>query len=186
MGADAAKRASTRSAQQDQQYRLHGDCRGLSPGEADAGLANRIEFRRRASRGSVRRCLDNGFPAWLVPLASKFPAEVRAVLMAEIEADIQNTAPGPRAGPLEYAAPAAPEIVWCIAGPLFDLLAARADFPLPSLGPTLSVIVRSRMQSEELASLAVSKFASATDLAVAAAYLGAAFQVEPDQALPHS
>ena len=136
---------------------------------------------RRAARYAVLEISE--FPAWLVPLARKFPAEVCAVLMAEIEADIQNSAPGPRAGPLEYATRTAPEIVRCIAAPLFDLLAARADFPLPSLGPTLSVIVQSQMRNAELVSLAVSRFASATNLTVAGAYLGAAFQGDPDQAL---
>jgi hypothetical protein len=125
----------------------------------------------------------NGFPAWLIPLARCFPAEVRAVLMTEIEADIQNTAPGPRAGPLEYATRAAPEIVQCIAVPLFDLLVAQANFPRPSLGPTLTVIVQAQIRNAELASLAISRFTSATDLTVAAAYLGAAFQIDPDQAL---
>lgn len=125
----------------------------------------------------------NGFPEWLVPLAKSFPAEVCAVLTAEIEADIQNTAPGPRAGPLEYAMRAAPEIVQCLAVPLFHLLAAQAEFPPPSLGPALAVIVQSQMRNAELASLAISRFACATDLTVAAAYLGAAFQIDPDKAL---
>jgi hypothetical protein len=136
---------------------------------------------RRAAQYAVLEI--NGFPSWLVLLARKFPAEVRAVLMGEMEADIQNTAPGPRAGPLEYAARALPEILQCLASPLFDLLAARDDFPLPTLGPILSVIVQSQMRNAKLASLAVSRFASTTDLTVAASYLGAAFQVNPDQAV---
>ena len=125
----------------------------------------------------------NRLPTWLELLATRFPTEVRGVLIAEIQSDIQNTAPRPRISALEDVTRAGPAVLQCVGPSVFDLLAERDDFPQSSLTPTLTIVVRSHTRDADLVPLALSRFASASDLSLAAIYLAAAFRINPDQAL---
>ncbi|HME21397.1 MAG TPA: hypothetical protein VKI44_08625 [Acetobacteraceae bacterium] len=163
------------------------DCMGLVGVSVEAkaisgwpGNISGAEARRAAEYATLE---INGLPAWLEPLSTRFPNKVRDVLIAEIESDIENTAPRPRISSLEDVTRAGPAVLQCVGPSVFDLLAERDDFPQSSLAPTLTVVVRSHTRDADLVPLALSRFASASDLSVAAVYLAAAFRTDPDQAL---
>ena len=162
------------------------DCMGLVGVSVEAkeaswpGNLTGAEARRATQYATLE---INGLPAWLELLAARFPTEVSGVLIAEIQSDIQNTAPRPRISSLEDVTRAGPAVLQCVGPSVFDLLAERDDFPQSSLTPILTVVVRSHTRDADLVSLALSRFASASDLSIAAVYLAAAFRIDLDQAL---
>ena len=82
----------------------------------------------------------NGFPWWLSELATVKPAEVRKVLMGEVEAELADPEAVSRFGVLEDLSRAEKPIIELIAPALFEELARRDELTQNALAPMLSVI----------------------------------------------
>lgn len=146
-----------------------------------AGLAA-TEAKKAAEFGVLE---IGGFPSWFDQLTVAFPAEVRAVLMTEIRAEIDLPVNGPHHGTLDDVEYASPAVARCVAEALFDLLVARTDIPAKALSSILSVISRGlNVRQEEFAAFALGRFAESQDLHLAAQYFIVSFKFEPAAALP--
>jgi hypothetical protein len=125
-----------------------------------------------------------GFPSWFEKLSVAFPAEVSAVLMTEIRAEIDTVWDGPHHGTLDDVEYASPLVARCVAEELFALLVGRADIDAKALSSILTVIARGlNVRQEEFAGFAVTRFAQSQDLHLAALYFIAAFKFKPDASL---
>jgi hypothetical protein len=125
----------------------------------------------------------NGFPSWLSELAAAKPAEVRKVLMEEVDAELADPEAVSRFGVLEDLSRASKPVVELMAPPLYEELKRRDDLPPNALTPILSVIVSGlREHRERFAECALDRFKNTDDLRVGSLYLGAAFAIDSSAA----
>ena len=121
----------------------------------------------------------NGFPWWLSELATVKPAEVRKVLMGEVEAELADPEAVSRFGVLEDLSRAEKPIIELIAPALFEELARRDDLTQNALAPMLSVIAGGlREHRQQFAECALGRFEDADDMRVGGLYLAAAFTID--------
>ena len=119
-----------------------------------------------------------GFPSWLSEVATRKPAEVRAVLMGEARAELADPEGVSRFSVLEDLSRADKPVLELMAPILFEELAQRDDLTPNALAPMLSVIAAGlRENRQKFAECALDRFNKAGDIRVASLYLAAAFAV---------
>jgi hypothetical protein len=120
----------------------------------------------------------NGFPSWLSELADTKPAEVRKVLMGEIEVELADPEAVSRFGVLEDLSRADKPVVELMAPVLFEKLERRDDLSPNALAPMLSVIAGGLQEHRQrFAECALDRFNKANDMRVGSLYLAAAFTI---------
>ncbi len=164
------------------------DCMGIAGVTLEArqnpNWADRLtseEARRAAAYATLEL---NGFPPWISQLAKAWPREVSEVLMGEIMVEIERSGDAPRAETLEDSNRAEPPVAQLLAEPLFAELRNRTTIPPPSLPPLLGIITRGLVQQDRAAfvDLVLDRFRTKDNPETAAAYLSAAFALDPRSA----
>ena len=138
-----------------------------------------------ARKAATYATLDlNGFPFWLKDLASAKPDETRSVLMEEIRFELDNNKPSERCDELEDISRTNEKIIELLAHELFQELKNRRSLLSQALGPLLKII-RSGLRDDrdEFFTISLSRFETEKDHNIAAHYLAAAINVNPDRAL---
>ena len=125
----------------------------------------------------------SGFPSWISELAAAKPAEVRKVLMGEVEAELADLEAASRFGVLEDISRADKPFLELMAPVLFEELVRRDDLTQNVLAPMLSVIAGGlREHRQRFAECALGRFKNADDMRIASLYLAAAFAVDSSAA----
>jgi len=125
----------------------------------------------------------NRFPSWLASLAEVRPAEVRAVLVAEIVDEISRPELTSYQT-LQAAKYADKRIAFLLARTLLDELEKRRLWPAEALPNLLNIIVR-EMQPEDMTrftGLGIQRFEDAPNDSVAARYVAGVFAVDRELA----
>ena len=121
----------------------------------------------------------NGLPKWLAELARAKPNVVRTVLSTEIVHQLARPTDGPRFGILQDLARADAPLTELMAPVVLAELEKRPDLSPPLLLPIIDIIVRGLPPERgRLKTLAIKRFASATDSAVASIYISAVFAID--------
>jgi len=138
-----------------------------------------------ASRAAAFGTLElNGFPSWMLPLAARWPQEVSTVLAGEITVEIDDPAPGLFRGTLQDVLYAPSQIAALVAPSLLAALRERPGLSGSPLASVLTILCRGIPAAiAEFTKLAIDRGVAATDLEIAAYYLGAAFQRDADAAV---
>jgi hypothetical protein len=162
---------------------LISDCMGIAgiglEASADPRWAEKLTPDE-ATRAAVLATLElNGFPPWIGQLAAAQPSEVRNLLMGEIRAELADPIPRDRYGILEDVARADDTTINLLADDLLGELRGSAAIPLAALKPMVATIVRAvRNRPAEFVALALDRFKTGTDVAVAGLYFQAAFALD--------
>jgi hypothetical protein len=175
------KLKSARSADERNQINI-ADCMGITGISLEARTkrhwCDELSSDEALLAGSYATLEINGFPSWLSELAAAKPAEVRKVLMAEVEAELADPEAVSRFGVLEDLSRADKPVVELMAPLLFEELKRRDDLSPNALAPMLSVIAGGlREHRQRFAECALDRFNNADDTRVGSLYLAAAFTI---------
>jgi hypothetical protein len=159
------------------------DCMGIAGVSLEAAMqphwAEQLTSDEAVLAASYATLEMNGFPSWLSALAIARPAEVRSVLVGEIEAELAEPQPRDWYKVLESVSRADKPIPELMAPALFEELRHRDDCAPGALSLMLSVVAQGLTQDHQLlAGFAIGRFNSASDARVRGLYLGAAFNFD--------
>jgi hypothetical protein len=176
------KLKSARSVNERNQINI-ADCMGITGISLEARTKPHWSEQLSSDEGVLAACYAtleiNGFPSWLSELAAAKPAQVRAVLMGEVEAELADAEAVSRFGVLEDLSRADKPVLELMAPVLFEVLARRDDLTPNALAPMLSVIAGGlREHRPKFAECALGRFEYADDMRVASLYIAAAFAVD--------
>jgi hypothetical protein len=147
------------------------------------GWATRLSSAEATAAARYATLEINGFPEWISALIAAKPAEVRAVLMAEIADEISRTELNHR-DTLNNVAHSDRDIVELLAPAVLDDLKTRIHVPVNVLPYLLNIIVKgiSSVERPTFVELATKRFETETDADAAMHYLAAVFAVDPKTA----
>jgi hypothetical protein len=121
----------------------------------------------------------SGLPRWLADLAHAQPDAVRAVMAAEIEAELGRPPDAPRFGILQDLARADTVVTELMAPTVLNHLEGQPALATTFLAPMLDIVVRGLPpERERLRALATERFRTATAPAAANLYIRALFTVD--------
>jgi hypothetical protein len=138
-----------------------------------------------ARRAVVYSTLEiGGFGKWIANLSAQWPQQVRDVLLREIQFELDDPATATSFGVLGDLVRADSGTVRLMANSLLAELARRADLPTAILHPLVTAVAcgGDDQDRERLRTIALSRFASTNDPAVASLYIGACFDVDAKSA----
>jgi hypothetical protein len=126
----------------------------------------------------------NGFPEWLVELATVWPGPVAQVLAKEAISDLDDPVPGVHHQILEFIDRSPKPIASLLWSHLYSELQARSALGALALRPLLPTLVRGVPESEkpQLCALAIDRFNSIQDPQISAQYLGVAYAMDASKA----
>lgn len=159
------------------------DCMGIAgvtlEANGSAGWAdglNSDDARRAAAYATLEL---SGLPDWLAPLARAKSNEVRAALSQEVLAELDRPWDIPRFGVLQDIARGDGSVAELMAPIVLGELNKRSAMPTGMLSQMLDTVTRGLVPDRDrLKALALARFASATDPAIASLYIGAVFEID--------
>jgi len=163
------------------------DCMGIT------GVTLEARLRERWSEGlssddatlaTVYATIEiTGFPWWLTNLALARPEEVRAVLRAEIAAELDDPEPRPRYEMVDGISRSDGSVMELMAPILLEEIERRPDLPPVALLPMLEAISRGlRDGRRRFSELVLDRFNNNANVRERALYLSAAFGADPTAA----
>jgi hypothetical protein len=163
------------------------DCMGIAgvtlEANGDAGWADGIssdDARRAAAYATLEL---SGFPGWLALLARTKPNEVRAVLSQEVLAELDRPWDVPRFGVLQDIARGDSWVAELMAPIVLGELHKRSVMPTGMLSQMLDTVTRGLApERNRVKTLALARFTSSTDPAIASLYIGAVFEIDGEAA----
>jgi hypothetical protein len=122
----------------------------------------------------------NGFPPWISELAAAHPAEIQAVLFAEISDEITRTEFN-HYRTLYTTSHATDSIVALLAPKVIQQLERQPPLPPGALSPLLRIALQGASEEHRprLAKLGIDAFLTATDEGIGIRYLAVAFALDP-------
>lgn len=138
-----------------------------------------------ARRAAVYATLEIGsFGKWIASLSTRWPQQVRDVVLREIQFELDNPATGTAFGALGDLSSGDDATVRLLANPLLMELHRRAEVPVALLQPMLAAIVRGgdTQDRQRLLTTALGRFAHIADPQVASLYIGVGFDVDAKSA----
>jgi len=164
------------------------DAMGMAGVALDA--ANRSNWANTLDANLARRAAEyatleiGGFGKWVANLSARWPQQVRDVVLREVQFELDNPATSTAFGVLGDLARADDTTVRLLAHPLLAELDRRVELPVALLQPLLAAITRGgeAQDRQRLHTIALNRFARATDPQVASLYIGVCFDVDAKSA----